>query len=330
MLFFVRPGFVVPAMVLFIFSNIGYAMGEIFVSSFLPDIAGEERIGRVSGFAWAFGYIGGLLSLVLCLLVLTKLTGFGKEDLPVRLTNLVTALFFGAAAIPTFLYVRERGEKKSLSTGTGFVGVGFSRLASTFRHIRQFRELMKILVSFLMFHSGIAVVIAFAAIFAQKELGFTPAQTVVLVITVNIAGVPGGFGFGLISDSLGRRNSLLITLLIWIAAVTSAFFITNRTQFWIVAILVGIAMGSSLSVARALVGVFAPRSKSAEFFSFWGFAVNFSRILGILTFGVLSFLFESNRLAILSTIVFFIAGIVILLFVNEDRGQRAALAYGEG
>jgi UMF1 family MFS transporter len=109
-----------------------------------------------------------------------------------------------------------------------------------------------------------------------------------------------------------------------------AYFIRTQKLFWIVANLAGLAMGASQSSARALVGLFSPPSKSAEFFGFWGFAGKFSAILGILSFGLLSYLFSSNRLAILSTIFYFIVGLLILLFVNEKRGREAALSYDEG
>ncbi|MFW6181529.1 MAG: MFS transporter, partial [Spirochaetota bacterium] len=190
LLFLVKPGYVVPAMLFVVLSNFGYASGENFVSSFLPDIARPGEMGRVSGYAWGFGYVGGILSLVLSLLLITGLETGGADpgaaSLPVRLTFLMTAGFFALAALPTFLWLRER---RRVAAGEGPVQrplatafkVSFGRLADTYRKIGAFRELMKFLLSFLMFNSGIQVVIAFAAIFAQKELGFTPGMTVGLI-----------------------------------------------------------------------------------------------------------------------------------------------------
>jgi UMF1 family MFS transporter len=248
--------------------------------------------------------------------------------MPIRLSSLVTALFFGLAAIPTFLWVRERKKRTAaLPPGVGYFKIAFGRLRSTARKVGEFKELLKFLISLFFFYSGIAVIISFAAIYAQKELGFTPAMTVLLIIIVNITASVGAFLFGLVEDRIGSRNTVFITLIIWIITVIIAFFIKTQQLFWIVANLAGLAMGSSQSSARALVGLFSPKSKSAEFFGFWGFAGKFSAILGILSFGVLSYLFESNRLAILSTIFYFIVGLVILLFVNEKRGREAALSY---
>lgn len=327
MLFFVRPGFILPAMIFVILSNVGYSAGENFVSSFLPDIAGERQMGKISGYAWSFGYIGGLLSLAICLILITHFKVGEDTYLSVRLTNIVTATFFGVAAIPTFLWVRERGTGQDVDAKARFFKMAFNRLGTTYRNIREFGELVKFLVSFLLFNSGIMVVISFAAIFAQKELGFSPGMTVLLIIIVNITASVGAFLFGFVDDTVGTKNTVMMTLLIWIATVVTAYFVHSRRLFWIVANLAGIAMGSSQSSARALIGLFSPQSKSAEFFGFWGFAGKFSSILGILSFGIISYLFTSNRVAILSTIFYFVAGFVLLFFVDENRGRRAAVEY---
>ena len=326
-LFFVKPGYELMAMVFVVISNVGYAASENFVSSFLPDIADEKEMGRISGYAWSFGYVGGLLSLVICLLIISFYKPAGNETLPIRLSALVTAVFFGAAAIPTFLWVRERRRAESSARGDGYFKMAFHRLGNTAKNVSKFKELLKFLIALFFFYSGIAVVISFAAIYAQKELGFTPEMTVLLIIVVNITAVVGAVLFGLLGDRIGLKNTIVITLIIWVATVCTAYFIRTQKLFWIVANLAGIAMGASQSSARALVGLFSPPSKSAEFFGFWGFAGKFSAILGILSFGLLSYIFSSNRLAILSTIFYFIVGLVILLFVNEKRGREAALSY---
>lgn len=154
-------------------------------------------------------------------------------------------------------------------------------------------------------------------------------MTVLLIIVVNITASIGAFLFGFIEDKIGSKNTILITLFIWIVTVTSAYFITTKNLFWVVANLAGISMGASQSSARALVGLFSPKIKSAEFFGFWGFFGKLSAIIGLLSFGAMSYIFSSNRIAIVSTIFYFLLGIVILLFVNEKRGIKAAMEYME-
>ena len=330
LLFFVKPGNILAGMIFVILSNIGFSASENFVSSFLPDIATEKEMGKISGYAWSFGYIGGLLSLTVCLITLSNVPS-GEEAgyLGIRLTNLITAIFFGLAAIPTFLWLHEKGKRKKVYLNISIVSIPFKRIADTFRHIREFKELIKFLISFLFFNSGIAVVISFAAVYAQKELGFTPSMTVLLIIVVNITASIGAFIFGFIEDKIGSKNTILITLFIWIITVTSAYFIKTKNLFWIVANLAGVSMGASQSSARALVGLFSPKSKSAEFFGFWGFFGKLSAIVGLLSFGSMSYIFSSNRIAIVSTIFYFLVGIIILLTVNERKGIKAALEYSE-
>jgi len=211
--------------------------------------------------------------------------------------------------------------------GENIFSISFKRLAVTYKNIREFKELVKFLVSFLFFYSGIAVVISFAAVYAQKELGFDTDMTVLLVIVVNITASVGAFIFGFIDDKVGSKKTILVTLIIWIITVSIAYVVRSKQWFWLVANLAGIAMGASQSSARALVGLFSPPSKSAEFFGFWGFAGKLSAILGLLSFGIMSYLFKSNRIAITSTIVYFIIGFIILIFVNEEKGRSAAVNY---
>jgi len=327
LLFFVRPGYIIPGMIFVIISNIGYSASENFVSSFLPDIANEENIGRVSGYAWSFGYVGGLTALAICLMLILFYHPGGDVNIPVRLTNLVTAFFFGAAAIPTFLWVRERRRDNLFLKNRSYFRVAFQRLSHTFQNIRAFKELAKLLLSMFFFYSGIAVVISFAAIYAQKELGFTPGMSVLLIIVVNITAAFGAFLFGFLNDYIGLKKCILITLLIWIGTVTAAYFIREAKAFWFIANLAGIAMGSSQSSARAMVGIFSPKSKSAEFFGFWGFSGKLSAIMGILSFGIMSYIFSSNRFAILSTLFYFLIGMIIMLFVSEKGGREAALNF---
>ncbi|HEB31631.1 MAG TPA: MFS transporter [Spirochaetes bacterium] len=329
LLFFIKPGYIVPAIVFIVLSNVGYAASENFVSSFLPDIASGYDMARISGYAWAFGYVGGLLSLGICLVIITFYHPAGAETsfLPIRLSNLVTALFFGVAAIPTFMWVKERKARMKIPAGENIFSVSFKRLAVTLKNIREFKELVKFLISFLFFYSGIAVVISFAAVYAQKELGFDTGMTVLLVIVVNITASVGAFIFGFIAGKIGAKKTILVTLIIWIVTVSIAYVVRSKQWFWLVANLAGIAMGASQSSARALVGLFSPPSKSAEFFGFWGFAGKLSAILGLLSFGIMSYLFKSNRIAITSTIVYFIIGFIILIFVNEEKGRSAAVNY---
>jgi UMF1 family MFS transporter len=169
-------------------------------------------------------------------------------------------------------------------------------------------------------------VIVLAAVYAQQVMGFGTRDTIVMILVVNVTAALGAFGFGFIQDRLGSVVTLACTLAVWIAALVLAYFIETRAGFWVVANLVGVALGSSQSAGRALIGLFSPRHRSAEFFGLWGLAGKLASVVGPLTYGLVAYLSRGNhRLALLTTAVFFVAGLLLLLTVDERRGRTAAL-----
>jgi UMF1 family MFS transporter len=158
-------------------------------------------------------------------------------------------------------------------------------------------------------------------------MGFTTNDNIILILVVNITAAIGAFVFGLVEDRIGSKNTLIVTLLIWSAATTMAFFVEQRFWFWAVANLVGIAMGSSQSAGRAIVGLFSPPQRSGEFFGLWGLATKLAAIIGPVSYGIITHLTHGqHRLALLSTTLFFVAGLLLLTTVNEKRGREAAYA----
>jgi UMF1 family MFS transporter len=157
-------------------------------------------------------------------------------------------------------------------------------------------------------------------------MGFSTQDTIVMILVVNVTAALGAFGFGQVQDRLGSVTTLAATLIIWIAALVLAYFIETRAGFWVVANLVGIALGSSQSAGRALIGLFSPPERSAEFFGLWGLAGKLAAVVGPLSYGLVAYISHGNhRLALLTTAGFFIVGLLLLLTVNERRGRAAAL-----
>jgi len=328
LLFFVKKGDVTLAIALVILSNLGFAAGENLVSAFLPEIASNKDMGKVSGYAWAFGYWGGLLSLAVCLAIIMGMKEVADKTLPVRLTALVTAAFFGLAGIPTFLLLKERKMKEQMPEGYNYWTIGFKRLSNTFNHIKQFRELVKFLITFLIFNCGVMTVIAFAAIYATVTLKFTMQENIFLIIVVNVTASLGAFIFGFVQDKIGSKTTIIITLVLWIVTVVWAFFSESKTSFWMLANVAGLSLGSTQSASRAMVGLFSPEQKSGEFFGFWGLSGKIGAIIGPMTFGFLTLMTGGNqRIAIISTGIFFVLGIVGMMFCNEKEGIRAAEAF---
>jgi MFS transporter, UMF1 family len=325
-LYFTGPGQVVPALILLAIANYAYSSGENLIASFLPEIARPQDMGKISGFGWAFGYVGGLVSLLICYPFIQG--GFNlANERSVRNSCLVTAGFFLLAGVPTFLGLRERKQSQALPPGSNYLNVGFQRVYDTFQHVRMFRELFKFLIIFCVYNCGVTIVVYFASIYATQEVRLSPAELVVFFLITQVSASIGAFIFGILQDRVGAKNTIYMTLSLWVGVIIGAYGSTGKTTFYVVGNLAGMGLGSSQSAARALVGLFSPRAKSAEFFGFWGLFWKLSTALGPFVFGSLSSLTGSMRFAILVTGVFFVIGLAGLPFVNEQRGVAAADEY---
>lgn len=312
-----------------VLSNFFFGTGENLIAAFLPELARGEALGRVSGWGWSLGYIGGLIALGLCLAYVAWAQAQGApatEFVPV--TMLITALIFAAASLPTFLVLRERAQPVS-STG-GLLRGAFARLGETLKQARRYTDLWRFLLCLVFYQAGIQTVIALAAIYAQQVMGFTTRDTLFLILVVNVTAAVGAFAFGQVQDRIGHVRTIVLTLIGWLATVVLAWAAQGPLLFWIAANLVGICLGSSQSAGRALVGYLSPPARTAEFFGLWGLAVKLSSILGPLTYGVVTWITLGNhRLAILVTGVFFVIGIAIIAGLDVARGRRAALTVAD-
>jgi MFS transporter, UMF1 family len=322
------PGDVKLAMGLVVLSNLTFATGENLIAAFLPEISSQEEMGRVSAYGWALGYLGGLAVLAVCLAYVAWAQRHGFEAAQfVPKTMLFVAAVYALAATPTFLWLKERAIP-SPEPGAHYLAVGFRRLRHTLAESTRFRDLFRFLVALTIYYCGINTVVVLAAVYAQEVMGFSTSETIVLVMVVNVTAAAGAFLFGQIQPYLGSVPTLALTLVIWSAATIMAFLSDSRAGFWVVANLVGIALGSSQSCGRALIGQFAPAGRAAEFFGLWGLAGKLAAIVGPLSYGLITYLTAGNhRLAILSTVGFFVAGLATLARVNEQRGKAAATTF---
>lgn len=322
---FAGPGDVALGMGLLVVSAIAFASGENLIAAFLPEIADKEQMGRISGFGWSVGYFGGLLTLGSCLAYITWAQGRGQDSVDyVPVTLWITAVIFVFAAAPTFLWLRERAQPGPLVTGLSYLRQGFNQVRQTLVHATHYRDLFRFLICLTAFQSGVATVIVIAAIYAQDVMGFDSQQLIILIMVVNLTAAVGAFGFGFVQDRYGSVPSLAGAILIWVAAIGVTFFATQPVHVWLAGNLVGLAMGSTQAGGRALIGRLTPRGRSAEFFGLWGLASRAASILGPLTYGIVSRLSHGDhRIALLSTLVFFIVGFIVLMGVNEARGIAA-------
>jgi UMF1 family MFS transporter len=322
----VGPGDLVLGIVLLVLSNFFFGSGENLIAAFLPELSPDESLGKVSGWGWSLGYLGGLTALGLCLAYVTWAQAQGRvasEFVPV--TMLITAAVFALASLPTFLILQERAAPQAQRAQGGLAAVAFVRLQETIRHARHYPDMRRFLVCIVFYQAGIQAVITLAAIYAEKAMLFTTQDTILLIFVVNITAAVGAFGFGYLQDRIGHVPAIALTLVGWIVMVILAWSAQGRIPFWIAANIAGLCLGASQSAARALVGLFSPPARRAEFFGLWGLAVKLSSILGPVTYGLVTWVSAGDhRLAILITGSYFVAGLLLLSGIDAERGRRAA------
>ncbi|MBN8508480.1 MAG: MFS transporter [Burkholderiales bacterium] len=320
------PGDLWFAVVAVVLSNLFYSYGESLIAAFLPELARRDALGRVSGWGWSFGYFGGMLTLGLSLGYVLWAQGQGLPATHfVPVTMLITAAVYGLASLATFALLRERAQPQAGALQASGLRASLQRLAQTWRHARDYRDFVWLMACAVAYQAGISVVIALAAVYAEQVLGFKQTQTMVLIFLVNIASAVGAFAFGYGQDRIGHKLALGITLVGWIVMTLLAVAATDASLFWAAAVVAGLCMGSSQSAGRALAGAFAPEARLAEFFGLWTFAVRLAAIIGPMTYGLVTLATAGNhRLAILSTGLFFVAGLLLLAKVNVGRGIAAA------
>jgi len=322
LLYFAAPGALVLAIAALILSNYFFGTGENLIAAFLPELARPRALGRISGWGWALGYVGGLVSLGASLAYIGWAQGKGQgaaDFVPVAM--LITAAIFLLASLPTLLMLRERAAPQPDHTPR----TAWRQVCYTLGHLSQLPDLKRFLVCTVLYQAGIQAVITLAAIYASQVFQFDTQRTIVLVLVVNITAALGAFAFGHVQDRIGHVRSIALTLAGWIVMVLLAWAAPDERMFWLAANLAGLCMGASQSAGRAMVGLLAPPAHQAEFFGLWGLAVKLASIAGPLTYGATSWLTAGDhRQALLITGTYFIAGLAVLRGIRADRGRRAA------
>ena len=332
LLFFVRKGDVFTGMLFFILAEIGYRAAQVFYDALLTSVSTPENIGSVSGKGWAIGMLGGIAAL---LVVLVPIQLIGNSVIPYA--YLITAVFYLASSIPTFLWVKEVKDPEVTKPEKGNIRVAFERLAQTFRSIKSYKEFLKYTIAFLIYNDGIMMLMDFAAIIGATLFGMGQTQLILFVIVIQIAGSVGALLFGKIADKTSSKDAVTIALLVLIAAIGGLLVLglVSRSLLWfyIIGFLAGFSLSGAQAVSRSMVSQFAPPSKVTEFYGFLSVAGRTSTFVGPLVFGTISYrmnnwylnhgqaaaLAEHNGLiwAIGSIILFLVVGLLLLLLVKR-------------
>ena len=326
-LYGILPGYAIQALVWFVVANIGFEFAMVFYNAFLPDIAPPDRIGRVSGYGWALGYVGALLALLIALITLVQPEvpwfGFSKDNgESIRATNLLVAGWFALFSLPFMLWVKE--DKSQVSTSGSLLGNSIAQLRDSFLQVRQYRQIVRFLLARLFYNDGLVTIFAFAGIYATGTFGFSTRDIVIFGIVLNVTSGLGAFVMGFLDDRLGGKITIQITLIGLSIATLIAIMAPNRFWFWVAGVLVGIFVGPNQSASRALMGRFVPPDKENEFFGFFAFSGKLTAFLGPFFFGVLTALFDSQRAGISIVLFLLVAGWILLAKVDEQEGIETA------
>lgn len=329
-LYFVGVGDVFIAIVIFILANIGFEAGLVFYDAFLPELTSPKNFGRVSGYGFGMGYLGSLATLALCFPFIQK--GLIKETFP------LAALFFLVFSLPLFFFLKDT--RRKTAEKISFVRIGFKRVFSTFSHLSNYKNLALFLLAFFFYIEGVNTVIFFSGNYASTTLHFNIEELIVFFLIVQTTAIAGSVVFGILSDSIGQKKTITISLFIWLCTMVFAYFTSDtdfvfvkelasllntsaaeiqRDSFYFVGLLAGSVMGATQSTSRSMMSRLTPPDKKTEFFGFYSFFGKSSAILGPLTFGMVSYSTGSQPVAILSICVFFVIGMIILSFVKDPK-----------
>ena len=334
LLYFPLPGDVFKALLFFCIANIGFEMGGVFLNAYLPEIAPKNKIGRISGYGWSFGYIGGLLALAACFVFLVfpenpinPLTGnvFNKNSFEhIRIINVIIAIWLAVFSIPTFLIVKSN--KKISKERDDLISKSFFELKKTILEIKKYKEILRFLFARIIYNDALITVIAFGGPYAYTQFGFdmdTNGKLMIFAIVLNIFAGIGAFLIGFIDDYIGGKRTIQLTNLGFIIALTIAFLAPSlengEIYFWISGILIGVFMGPNQAASRSLMGRLIPENKENEFYGFFAFSGKATAFLGPLLFTVVITYTDSMRISLLMLAFLFLIGMILLKKLKDPQ-----------
>ena len=325
LLYFVSTGDWLMASIFFIVGNIGFSGANVFYDSLLPHVARRDEIDQVSTKGYALGYLGGglLLAVDLAMIMFPEVFGFRDAEIATRVSFVTVAIWWAVFSIPLLRQVKEPPASGDKASGVNPIAGGFRRLGNTFREMRRYRELMKFIVAFWLYNDGIGTIIKMATIYGA-EIGIGTTDLIGALLLTQFIGIPFSFLFGRLARKLGTKRSIFLALAVYTLISIGGYFMAEAWHFWVLACMVGLVQGGSQALSRSLFGAMVPKSKTAEFFGFYSVSAKMAGIAGPFLFAVVGQLAGSSRLSIVSLVVFFIGGALLLSRVDEKEGIRVA------
>jgi UMF1 family MFS transporter len=312
--------------ILFIVANLSFGASVVFYNAFLPEIASADERDSVSSIGWAIGYLGGGLLLLLNLLLFAFKDRLGlSESLAVRISLGSAGLWWALFSLFPLSVLKIRGKATPLPPGENYLTAGFKQLAHTLRKATALPHTLLFLLAYFFYNDGVQTVIAMAAYFGAEELKLPPETLIYLVLMIQFVAFVGALAFNYIARAMGTKRALVASLVIWTVVVLYAYrFLETKTQFFVLGAVIGIVLGGSQALSRSLFSLLIRRGEESEYFGLYEISEHGSSWLGPLLFGLTLQRYGSYRLAILSLVVFFTVGLLLLIGVSVRRGALAA------
>lgn len=318
LLFFFDGDHVTLGLMCFMFAGIGFYGSQVFYNSYLPEIASENDMDRISAKGYTMGYIGS---------VIMQMIGFGLvismpgQSLPLKLTFLLVGIWWIVFAQITFkvLPISSASERKAR---TNVFTNGFIELKKVWEQLVHLPVLKSFLSAFFFYSMGVQTVMLIAIDFGIKELKLEDQKLIITAVIIQLVAILGAVGMSKLSARIGNLPVLILTVLLWIGVCIAGYFMTTEMHFYIIASLVGLVMGGIQSMSRSTYSKFMPETKdTASFFSFYDVTEKLAIVIGLFSFGVIEGLTKSMRNSILALILFFVLGLIALL-VTVARQKR--------
>jgi MFS transporter, UMF1 family len=309
---------------LFLIANVSFGAGVTIYNSFLPEIAPHEDRDAVSSKGWGMGYVGGGTLLALNLLLYLNASRIGMSDsMAVRISLCSAGAWWALFTIPPLIRLRNRGPAHVLAAGQNAVATVVRQLAHTIGQMRRYPQTMRFVIAFLLYNDAIQTVIALASQFGNDELKIPISQLTLAILMVQFVAFFGAMGFNALARIITAKRAVAVSLAIWSATLIYIYLEVRTTlQFFIMAAVVALVLGGSQALSRSLYAQLIPKFKEAEYYSLYEVTDKGTSWLCPLFFGLALQFTKSYRIAILSLIIFFLAGLFVLLGVDVERGER--------
>lgn len=311
---------------LFVIANLSFGASVVFYNAFLPEIARPEERDSVSSMGWAMGYLGGGLLLLMNLMLVSKAGAFGLDlGQAVRICLASAGVWWGIFTIIPLLTLKRRQPVRILPPGETYLTAGIRQLRDTLVRVGHKPHTLLFLSAYLLYNDGIQAVITLSSEFGQEELNLSVATLTTVILMVQFVAFFGSILFNFIAKGVGTRNAIIVSLLIWSGTLVYAYgFLRTRFEFFVLAAFIAVVLGGSQALSRSIYSLMIPKGREAEYFSLYEISERGTSWLGPLLFGLSLQFTGSYRIAIVSLVIFFILGLILLFRVDIKEAVREA------